>query len=204
MVAVMVLAAGMSRRYAGENKLLLPFGRGTVISTVVTSVAHSAARPIVIVTGHQATQVEEALGGLSPFPIAFVHNPDYQTGEMLSSIKTGIRYLLPGSATAVMVVLGDQPLIPLHLIERLAVAFERGCGDLIAPRFGIDGRRGHPVVIGRRWWDNVLALPAGGNVRDLLTANRTRLTCLVVSRDYAFGDIDTPEAYREALTRTTE
>ncbi len=215
MVAAIVLAAGMSRRYAGTNKLLLPFGTGTVISTTVSSVVRSAARPVVVITGHEAERVERALTeraltesaldnrspAPSPVPLAFVHNPEYQTGEMLSSIKAGIRSLMPGPADAALIVLGDQPLVRPDVIERLRVAFERGCGDLIAPRFGIDGQRGHPVLIGRRWWDEVLVLPADGNVRDLLRAHRTCLTHLVVNSDSILGDVDTPEAYREALAR---
>jgi molybdenum cofactor cytidylyltransferase len=98
-----------------------------------------------------------------------------------------------------MIVLGDQPLIRLDVLERLRVAYERGCGELIAPRFGIDGPRGHPVLIGRRWWNDLLALPADGNVRDLLRANPTNLTHVVVNNDSILGDVDTPQAYQEAL-----
>ncbi len=215
MVAAIVLAAGMSRRYAGTNKLLLPFGTGTVISTTVSAVVRSAARPVVVVTGHEAERVEQALaeqapaecapGGPplapSPVPLTFVYNPEYQTGEMLSSIKAGIRFLTPGPADATMIVLGDQPLVRPDVIERLRVAFERGCGELIAPRLGLDGQRGHPVLIGRRWWGDVLALPPDGNVRDLLRANAASLTYLVINSDSILGDVDTPEAYREALAR---
>ena len=203
MVAIIVLAAGMSRRY-GSNKLLLPFGAGTVISSVLTTVTRSAARPIVIVTGHEAERVQSELRARLPDApasptLTFVHNPDYETGEMLSSVKTGIRHLLPGPADAAMIVLGDQPLIRLDVIERIRIAYEQGCGDLIAPRFGINGRRGHPVLIGRRWWNEVLALPPESNVRDLLRANLASLVHMVVSDDSILGDVDTPAAYREAL-----
>ena len=199
MVAMIVLAAGMSRRY-GANKLLLPFGAGTVISTVISCVAQSAARPIVVVTGHEAERVQAELRARQPdVPLTFVPNPDYATGEMLSSVKTGVRALLPGPADAAMVVLGDQPLIRLDVIERLRVAYEQNCGDLIAPRFGLNGQRGHPVLIGRRWWNDLLALPPEGNVRELLRANLSSLVHVVVSDDSILGDVDTPEAYHEAL-----
>jgi molybdenum cofactor cytidylyltransferase len=199
MVAIIVLAAGMSRRY-GANKLLLPFESGTVISTVLACAAQSAARPIVVVTGHEAERVQDELHARLPSaPLTFVHNPDYATAEMLSSVKTGIRFLSPGPAEAAMIALGDQPLIRLDVVERLRIAFEHGCGDLIAPLVGMNGRRGHPVLIGRHWWDDVLALPAESNVRDLLRANRASLVHVVVNDDAILGDVDTPEAYREAL-----
>ena len=203
MVAIIVLAAGMSRRY-GANKLLLPFGAGTVISTVISRVTQSSARPIVVVTGHQAEHVQAELHARLPnATLTFVHNPDYAIGEMLSSVKTGLRFLLPGPADAAMVVLGDQPLIRLDVIERLRIAYEQNCGDLIAPRFGMNGQRGHPVLIGRRWWNDVLALPAESNVRDLLRANLASLVHMVVSDDSILGDVDTPDAYQEALAHAS-
>ena len=216
MVGVIILAAGTSSRY-GANKLLLPFGSGSVLSTVVATVSHSAARPIVVVTGHQQEQVRSAIEppamegageeqprhAVSNVAVTFTHNPDYLTGEMLSSVKAGLRHMvqLTPMPDAIMVVLGDQPLLRLDVIERIMLAFNQNCGELITPRYGLHGGRGHPVLIGRAWWDAVLALPPEGNVRDLLRTNRTRVTHLIVNNDTILGDVDTPEAYREALAR---
>jgi molybdenum cofactor cytidylyltransferase len=202
MVAVIVLAAGTSSRY-GANKLLLPFGDGTVISTVVSTALHSSARPVLVVTGHEADQVRLALQSMAG-QVTFAHNPLFRSGEMLSSIKAGLRALQAMSTespTAVLIVLGDQPLLRLDVIQRLLIAHEQNCGDLIAPRFGLNGQRGHPVLIGRRWWEEVLALPPDSNVRELLRAHRDGLTHLVVNSDSILGDVDTPEAYRAALDR---
>ena len=203
MVAVIVLAAGTSSRY-GANKLLLPFRDGTVISTVISTVLRTRARPVLVVTGHQADQVRQALQAASD-QVTFVHNPLYNSGEMLSSIKAGLQavQMLPGARpTAVLITLGDQPLLQADVIQRLLTAHEQNCGDLIAPRFGLNGQRGHPVLIGRRWWQDVLALPQDSNVRELLRANRDSLTQLVVGSDTILGDVDTPEAYRAALAQS--
>ncbi|HEY3291202.1 MAG TPA: nucleotidyltransferase family protein, partial [Anaerolineae bacterium] len=66
------------------------------------------------------------------------------------------------------------------------------------------GQRGHPVLIGRTWWEAVLNLPPESNVRELLRSNHTRVTHLVVNNDSILGDVDTPDAYREALARLAE
>jgi molybdenum cofactor cytidylyltransferase len=200
-IAAMILAAGTSSRY-GANKLLLPFGSGTVISTVVSTLAQTPVRPLVVVTGHQRAEVEAALQVYSS-QIEFAHNPDYRAGEMLSSIKTGVRHLLghPAAPDALFVVLGDQPRIRHDVVERLCAAFEQGCGELITPRLGLTGPRGHPVLIARAWWEAVLALPSQSNVRELLRANQRHLTHLVVNTDSILTDVDTPEAYREALAK---
>ncbi|MCS7059533.1 MAG: nucleotidyltransferase family protein [Anaerolineae bacterium] len=202
MVAALVLAAGASTRF-GTNKLLLPFGASplgasTVVEAAVANVLHSRARPVVVVTGHDAARLRQALNGL---PVTYVHNPDYQAGEMLSSIQAGLVFLQhhnPPPAAA-LIALADQPLIPSQVFDRLITAFERGCGEIIAPRFKHDGPRGHPVLIGQSVWADVLALPAGANVRDLLRARPHSVTHLVVNTDAILRDVDTPQAYEEAL-----
>jgi molybdenum cofactor cytidylyltransferase len=213
MIAAIVLAAGTSSRF-GTNKLLLPFGGRTVVAATASAVVRAGERPIVVVTGHQRAEVEAALAGL---PVTFVHNSDFLAGEMLSSIKAGLRHVeqhFPASAEgdaardAAMIVLGDLPLIDPALVQRLVVAFEQGCGELLAPRHGLSGRRGHPVLIARKWWPAVHALPPGANVRDLLQAaaqaHPAALAHLVVTDDSILLDVDTPAAYQSALLKSTE
>ena len=82
----MVLAAGRSRRMAPHNKLLVADRTGKpMIARVVDNVLASQARPILVVTGHQAEQVEQALAGK---PVRFVHAADYAEG-LSASLKAG-------------------------------------------------------------------------------------------------------------------
>ncbi len=196
-VAALILAAGTSSRF-GANKLLLPFGPATVVRATATNTLGSRARPVVVVTGHEQPAIARALDGL---PLSFVHNLAYQAGEMLSSIKAGLTWLSQRDAPpdAALIALADQPLIPPAMFDRLITAFARGCGAIIAPRVGHAGPRGHPVLIERHLWPAVLALPAGGNVRDMLAAHPQAVTHLVVNTDVVLRDVDTPAAYEEAV-----
>src|ERR1700758_4425574 len=64
LIAGVVLAAGRSRRMAPHNKLLVTDKAGKpMIARVVENVLSSKARPVLVVTGHQADQVQHALGG---------------------------------------------------------------------------------------------------------------------------------------------
>jgi molybdenum cofactor cytidylyltransferase len=87
MNAAIVLAAGLSRRM-GCFKLTLPWGGRTVIGQVVATLEAAGVGEIIVVTGHRADEVAAALGGTTAH---LVHNPDYAAGEMLSSIKIGVR-----------------------------------------------------------------------------------------------------------------
>ena len=58
-VRAIVLAAGLSRRMNGQNKLLLPYGEVTVIQAVVQALRRCPV-DIVVVTGRDADQVAYA------------------------------------------------------------------------------------------------------------------------------------------------
>ena len=61
-VAAVVLAAGMSSRMSGQSKMLLPWGRQTVIEAVVNRLLPFHFAEIVVVTGYQSEAVERKLG----------------------------------------------------------------------------------------------------------------------------------------------
>ena len=195
-VAAIVLAAGSSSRYGGANKLLLPFGAGAVVQRAVRTVRDANIERIIVVTGHQREAVEAALANER---CTFVHNPRHAEGEMVSSIQAGLRYLMDSDVQAGLIVLGDQPLLPASIIQRLIEAHERNGGDIIAPRFG--NQRGHPVLLGRTFWDEALRLPDGAPMRALLAAHPRELAYLLVDTDAVLRDVDTPTLYAEALQR---
>ncbi|GIV85017.1 MAG: hypothetical protein KatS3mg052_2024 [Candidatus Roseilinea sp.] len=195
-VAAIVLAAGTSSRHRGVNKLLLPFRDGAVIHCAVRAARDAGIAPLVVVTGHQRERIEAALAGL---PVTFAHNPRYREGEMLSSIKVGLARLEGTDVEAAFIVPGDQPLLPTWLFRRMQQAFVQGCGEIIAPKFG--AVRGHPVLIARRWWPMALALPDGAQMRALLHAHPQAVAHILVNTDEVLLDVDTPEAYQQALGR---
>ena len=85
-VAAIILAAGRSTRMGGPNKLLAELGGKTLVRIVTEQALASKAKGVIVVTGHQAEQVEKALQGLN---VKFVRNPDF-AGGLASSVKAGI------------------------------------------------------------------------------------------------------------------
>ncbi len=134
-VAAVILAAGRSTRMGGPNKLLAELGGKPLVRIVTEQALASKAQGVIVVTGHQAEQVEKALQGLK---VKFVHNPDFAEG-LASSVKTGVA-AVPENADGAVICLGDMPLISAHLIDRLIEAFapDRGrparqSGAVVAP-----------------------------------------------------------------------
>ena len=130
-VAAVVPAAGMSRRM-GRPKPLLPLGAVPMVVRVVeTLFAAGGLEPLVVVTGHGREHVEAAL---SLLPVEFFHNPDYERGEMLSSVQAGIR-AVAGRAGAVVLALADQPAVTPEIVAALVDAWrESGAPLVCAPR----------------------------------------------------------------------
>ena len=184
-----ILAAGMSSRM-GANKLLLPWRDGLPIVRHVAAKFGSACQgKVFVVTGRDADLTRAALAGLDA---TCVHNPDYATGEMLSSLKAGLR-ALPGGLRAVFIQPADMPCLSLDVIAELAAAHEAGW--TVAPRYR--GRRGHPVLLDRTGWGAMLGLPAGAAPRAGLAAERLRL--VDVEDAGVLLDVDTRAAYERAL-----
>lgn len=188
-VTAVVLAAGRSSRMKGQSKMLLPWGRQTVIEAVVTRLLPFHFAEIVVVTGYQSEAVERKLAQL---PVRMVHNEHYEQGEMLSSLQTGLR-ALPDSTAACLVVLGDQPMLEGPVIGRVVSAYTQGQGGIVLPSYR--GERGHPVLFARRFWPELLDLTSGAP-RDVVRRYPDQVASVSVETDSILRDIDTPEQYR--------
>ena len=64
-VTAIILAAGRSTRMGGPNKLLAKIGSKPLVRIAAEQALASRAESVVVVTGHQHEQVEEALQGLA-------------------------------------------------------------------------------------------------------------------------------------------
>jgi len=194
MVSAVVLAAGLSRRM-GTNKLVLPFGERTVLAQVISVLQSCPLGEIVVVTGHEHEKVEEMLGrypGRKGSGFRFVYNPDYATGEMLSSIQAGLVAMREAShCDAALIVLGDQPLIERRIVEQVIAAHKPG--TVVIPSF--NRRGGHPILIDRACWSEVLTLPLNANLREALRAHTDWLRYVEVDRETILRDVDMPEDY---------
>ena len=188
-IAAVILGAGRSRRMAPHNKLLVSDKAGkAMIARVIDNVLSSNARPILIVTGHQADQVEHALGGR---PVRYVHAPDYADG-LSASLKAGIAAVPPECAAAV-VCLGDMPLVTGRMIDRLMSMYDQDEGRLIVlPTFR--GKQGNPMLWDRRFFPEILQITGDSGAR-FLVGKYPEFVCEVeMADDAVLRDFDTTES----------
>jgi probable selenium-dependent hydroxylase accessory protein YqeC len=193
-VGAVVLAAGLSRRMnqPGQSKVLLPWDGRPIIRVIVDRLKRMRLDDLVVVTGHLAARVRAAL---TDEPVRFSHNPAYKQGDMLSSLQTGLRTLGPEIA-ACLVVLGDQPQLDNRVVAELITTYAEGRGKIVAPSY--QRRRGHPILIDRSFWGEILSLPEDGSPRDVINAHADQIAYVPVETDSVLRDIDTPDDYRQA------
>jgi molybdenum cofactor cytidylyltransferase len=193
-VSAVILAAGRSTRMGGPNKLLAELGGKPLVRIVTEQALASKAEGVIVVTGHQAAEVEKALQGLK---VKFVRNPDFAQG-LASSVKAGVA-AVPAAADGAVICLGDMPLISARLIDRLIEAFAPDRGHLIAVPVS-DDRRGNPVLWSRRFFAELMALDGDIGARHLIAKHTAAVAEVPVEGFGAFLDIDTPQAL-EAVQR---
>ena len=188
-VAAIVLAAGRSRRMAPRNKLLVPDATGRpMIARVVDNVLASGARPVIVVTGHQAAEVEHALAGRK---VRLVHAADYAEG-LAESLKEGIR-AVPPEAGAAVVCLGDMPLVGAAVIDRLLAAYDPEEGrTIVLPTFR--GKQGNPMLWDRRYFPEILAITGDSGARHLLGRYLDAVAEVEVADEAVLRDFDTVES----------
>jgi len=187
-ITAIILAAGRSTRMGGPNKMLAELQGKKLVRIAAEQALASKASEVIVVTGHQAALVEQALNGLK---VKFVRNPDF-AGGLASSVKAGIA-AVAGDADGAVICLGDMPLIDARLIGRLIDAFAPDLGNLIVVPVA-DGRRGNPVLWSRRFFSELMTLEGDIGARHLIAKHGEAVAEVPVEGNSAFLDIDTPQA----------
>jgi molybdenum cofactor cytidylyltransferase len=187
-VAAILLAAGESRRWGADNKLLALVDGQPMIRRTAEALLKSAVRPILVVTGHEPQAIEAVLAGLT---LTFHHAADYASG-LSASLRTGIA-ATPPEADAILVCLGDMPFVRPETFDALAGAY-RGQAAIF-PAY--KGQRGNPVLLGASLFPDLVKLTGDQGARALLQSIPERVAELAVDDRGTLRDIDRPEALRD-------
>jgi xanthine dehydrogenase accessory factor len=190
-VNAIILAAGESKRM-GKPKMTLPFGDKSIIEKVVSHATHSVLDKIIVVLGSDAEPVRRLL---QEYAVKTVLNNKYKDG-MLSSVQCGLSTVSP-TTDGVMILLGDQPMVSSSVIDKVLDAFKRSGKDIIIATCG--KKRGHPILIGRKYFQEVMEFPAEKTLKDLLIKYPGDIEEVETGSPEILRDIDTHQEYLAEL-----
>jgi len=193
MISAIILAAGESKRM-GEPKQLMPFGQSTILEkAIINNLLSSAVNEIIVVLGYRA---EEVLKTIATKPVKIAINPDYKQG-MSTSIIAGLS-LIARQAQAVMLALGDQPLVDSQTINRLIEEFYNHDKGIVVPTY--HGKRGHPVIFAIKYKQKLLELKGDIGGREVIKDHPDDILEVAVDSESVITDIDTINDYRSQLS----
>ena len=186
-VSAVVLAGGASKRMGKANKLLAEVDGAALVRQVAAAGVWSDAAEVIVVTGHEADLVREALSG---FDVRFVHNPHFPEG-LSTSLRTGIG-AVSENLTGAVVLLGDMPRVTAGIVNALIERFHADKDETICqPTF--NGRPGNPVLWPREFFPDILDIRGDTGARQLLARYADRVSAVEVKDAGIHFDIDTPE-----------
>lgn len=186
-VTPVVLAAGDSSRM-GYPKALLRAGPHTFLSLILETLGSACPGDVTVVVGKHAEQIRSRTVASS---VRFLVNPRPELGQ-ISSIQLALRNLEPDLAGCLIWPV-DQPMVSGALVRALIGAFEASEAWIVVPVCG--GRRGHPAIFRREFFQELLTWPEGVSPKELIRSHSARTLLLATEESAVLDDIDTPEDY---------
>ena len=188
-ISAILLGAGKSKRM-GVDKLLLPWGRKTVLKHCFDTLFRSEVQEVVVILGIQNKGIRNLFQG---WKTKVITNPHSDKG-MSTSIKKGIQSIHP-SSNGILIALGDQPFLKTRTVNALIRTFGQGKDGIIIPSFR--GRRGHPVIFDRRYERELLNLKGDVGGRSIIERYPEDVRVIPVKSIGVVKDIDTCQDYKE-------
>ena len=189
MIAGLILAAGESSRI-GQDKALLTYRGRTFLETILTMLRESRISRIAVVLGHHADEIRRAVN-LDGVEIAV--NEDYARGQT-SSLQAGLRALASQELEAIVLCLVDHPAVSPDTILTLITNFRESSAPVVIPTF--QSQRGHPVLIARALFDELLRLSPEEGANTVIRKYRDATRFVEVHDQGILLDVDDEQNYR--------
>jgi len=189
-ISIVLLAAGASSRMLGQDKLLLPVAGVPMLRHCAMAACSSRASRTIVVIAPDRPERAATLEGLD---VALVIAKDWANG-MSASIKAGLT--AAAQSEAVIIALADMPEIAAAHHNALIDAYSPETGAWICRATTPDGRAGHPVLFGRRFFTGLGKLRGDNGARNFLLAAKNSVTNVAFPGEAAISDLDTPDDFR--------
>tara|TARA_B100000029_G_scaffold289978_1_gene283643 strand:- start:1174 stop:1749 length:576 start_codon:yes stop_codon:yes gene_type:complete len=173
MISSILLAAGLSKRMEGENKLTKKFQGIPLIKHSVKNILASSINELIIVLGYQKEIIEKLIDKHEK--IRFIFNKDFESG-MASSIKIGLNHL-SNNTEAFFICLGDMPMVSSNIYDFLIKS--RNQKDIIVPTY--KGQQGNPILFNKSIKEKIMSIDGDVGAKKILELNKNRILNLEIN-----------------------
>jgi molybdenum cofactor cytidylyltransferase len=189
MIIGVLLAAGGARRF-GAQKLVAMLDGVPVVRPAIDALSH-ATDAVVVVVGSDAEAVTRALESTGA---NIVVNDAWALG-LSTSLSCGI-LAVPPSTEAVIVGLGDEPVVDVHVCRELVRAWRRENKSIVAARY--NGVQDHPVLFDRAVLGELTSLEGDVGAKSVINRSAERVGFVDVSAPQPI-DVDEPGDLQKLL-----
>jgi len=188
-VAILLLAAGPSKRL-GTPKQLLPYRNRSLLRYITAIAVASRACRTCVVLGAEAGRLKREIADL---PVECVHNPEWEEG-LGSSIRSGVA-AMSGGVDAILILLCDQPLVSAELLDEIIGAYRTSGKAIVACEYG--GQLGVPALFDRSLLPELAGLGGDRGAKQIIAAHSAEAYRIAFPEGAV--DIDTMNDYQSLV-----
>ena len=198
MISAIILAAGLSSRMHGENKLGKEINGIPLINHAIKNILGSTVNEIIIVVGYE----EDILKSLieKNKKIKVIYNKDYKSG-VASSIKIGIKNIST-KTEAFFISLGDMPNVNQNIYnklikvrdkynKKLKIKYKK---EIIIPTY--QGKNGNPILFSKYMKDKIMKIEGDVGTKSLVELYMNKILKVPFKNNGIILDFDKPEDFK--------
>ncbi|WP_405396934.1 NTP transferase domain-containing protein [Maribacter sp. Asnod2-G09] len=196
-IAVLIMAAGASRRMDGI-KQLMPWKDSNFLLETIKTVRNTNAKSLHVVLGAKAEFINTQCS-LKEKNIDIIVNANWENG-LGDSIAHGVKVLLQQrpALDGVLICLADQPLLSFEYLNSLIAEYIKHPSKIIATNYG--KKLGVPALFPKLLFEELSVLKGDFGAKEILN-NKSNV---IISLDAAdqIADVDTNLEYQNLINRT--
>ena len=183
MISSILLAAGLSKRMDGENKLTKKIQGIPLIKHSINNILASSIDELIVVLGYQKEIIENIVDKNNK--IKFVFNKDFHSG-MSSSIKIGLNHV-SNNTEAFFICLGDMPMVNPGIYNQLIKS--RDQKNIVIPVY--KGQQGNPVLFDKSMKQKIMNINGDAGAKKILEMNKEKALNIEINDQGIIKDFNT-------------
>jgi molybdenum cofactor cytidylyltransferase len=194
-ISALIMAAGLSSRMQGNNKLLLDWKGKPILHHTIKNIVSAGFREVLLVVGNHEKEIRK-IADVFKEEINILFNPYFESG-LTSSIQCGIQ-AASDQTKGFMICLGDMFLINQIEFKQLAqfhITQELNDQVITLPKVG--QKIGNPVIFAECYREQILKNSDTQGCKFIVQANAAKVKYFESLSKHFLTDLDTLEDYEQ-------